>query len=192
MHSAIALFTTIAFVSSACAPLSAPARDATSAPPVTGVTASSPDSAPPAAARPPVAYAASETQPVPEPTPATTKVPNDARGDEAMPRALGWFSVGLGVSSAIVAVGTSIMMVSEASTRGNDCSGKLCSSAGITANNQLQGLAGWNAASYVVAAAGIGIGAYLLITNPANAEKQTAIGVAPTSSGAGLVLRSTF
>jgi hypothetical protein len=182
MHSAIVLLTTTALLS-ATLPAAAEGPAPTAA-------------APTPAVRPVLAYAAPDSappvQPTPEPTPTTGKVPDDARGSDAMPRAIGWFTLGLGISSAVVAAGTSIMMLQQASIRNGDCDGKLCSAAGVNANNQLQGLAGWNAASYIVAAAGIGIGAFLLITNPANGEKQTAIGVSPTNSGAGLVLRSTF
>jgi hypothetical protein len=81
------------------------------------------------------------------------------------------------------------MMLSDASTRSNDCTAaKACSAAGVNANAQLQQLGPWNAATYVASVLGIGIGAFLLITNPSNGEKQTAIGVSPN----GVLLRGTF
>jgi hypothetical protein len=106
-----------------------------------------------------------------------------------MPRTIGWFSLTLGLASATVAVGTSIMMLSDLSTRNSDCNAaKMCSASGVNANNQISQLAGWNTATYVVAAAGIGIGAFLLLTNPKHGETETAVGVTPN----GVLLRGTF
>ncbi|MGO9711369.1 MAG: hypothetical protein ACLQBL_21075, partial [Polyangiaceae bacterium] len=151
-----------------------------------------------------------DAAPAPPPPPAAspaatpeTKAPDsEAHGSDALPRAMGWFSLSFGIASAAVAIGTSIMMVNYASQRSSDCNAeKLCSAAGLNANAQLQGLQDWNLASYIAAAAGIGIGAFLILTNPADGDKrdksekkdtQTAIGVSPTGSGASLVLRGTF
>jgi hypothetical protein len=110
-----------------------------------------------------------------------------------MPRTIGWFSIGIGASAALIAIGTSIMMLNQLSIRNSDCNAqKLCTADGLTANSQLQGLGGWNTGSYVVAAVGLALGAYLVITNPAKSKDETAIGVSPTNSGAAFSLRSTF
>jgi hypothetical protein len=110
-----------------------------------------------------------------------------------MTRAYGWFSIAIGTVGLGVAATTSGMMLHQKSTRDADCdAAKVCSQDGINANTQLAALSGWNAGSFVVAAAGLGIGAFLLLTSSADGDKQTAIGVAPTGSGAGLDLRGSF
>jgi hypothetical protein len=202
MYRAIALLTTTALFTAACAPPVAPARD------VTALASPTPRAATPAPAHLAVEVA-DTTAPAVAPTPApaaqdpaasqpaasaTTEgsgsSPSDeAHGSDAMPRTIGWFSVGFGVASGAVAIGTSVMMLNDASTRSNDCNAaKQCSSAGLNANTQLGQLGAWNAVTYATAALGIGIGAFLLITNPANGEKQTALGVTPN----GVLLRGTF
>ncbi len=198
MHRTISVLTAVALLSAGCAPRSTPARDATSLDAASPPTLSSAhlvlaDAAP----APPPPPAAS-----PAATPETKAPDSEAHGSDALPRAMGWFSLSFGIASAAVAIGTSIMMVNYASQRSSDCNAeKLCSAAGLNANAQLQGLQDWNLASYIAAAAGIGIGAFLILTNPADGDKrdksekkdtQTAIGVSPTGSGASLVLRGTF
>jgi hypothetical protein len=130
------------------------------------------------------------------PAPAASKSapPASIEGESSgTARGLGWFSVGLGTLGAGVALTTSVMMLHQKSVRDSGCNAaKVCTEAGLTANDQISSLSGWNAGAYAVALVGIGVGAFLLITNPADSEKQTAIGVAPTGSGAGLQLRSTF
>jgi hypothetical protein len=110
-----------------------------------------------------------------------------------MARAYGWFSVAIGTLGLGVAATTSAMMLHQKSVRDADCNAaKLCSQDGINANTQLAALSGWNTGSFIVAAAGLGVGAFLLITSSADGDKQTAIGVAPTGSGAGLDLKGSF
>jgi hypothetical protein len=84
-------------------------------------------------------------------------------------------------------------MLHQKSKRDADCdAAKVCSQDGINANTQLAALSGWNAGSFIVAAAGLGVGAFLLLTSSVEGDKQTAIGVAPTGSGAGLNLKGSF
>ncbi len=114
----------------------------------------------------------------------------------ATARGMGWFSVAVGTLGAGVALTTSLLYLHKKSERDDDCNAaKVCSQDGLNANSQLPALGGWNVGAFAVAAVGLGVGAFLVITNPAGGtggEKQTAIGVAPTGSGAGLNLRSTF
>jgi hypothetical protein len=184
MRPAITLLTTFAFISAGCAPRSAPLRDASS---VRLESADVPAPPPNPPSSPPPQTTLEDAAPPPRP------VRDEARGSQAMPRAMGWFSLSFGVAAALVATGTSIMILNQTSIRNADCNAeKLCSAAGLTANQQLQGLDGWNAASYLAAAVGIGVGAVLILTSPAKSKDETAIGVSPTSSGAAFTLRSTF
>ena len=84
-------------------------------------------------------------------------------------------------------------MLYDNSVRSDECNAqKICSPRGIDANSRLDALAPWNAAAWAVAVVGIGAGAYLILSNPPESQKTTAIGVGPDGSGMGLNLRSTF
>jgi hypothetical protein len=192
MHRALtfltATVTATAFLSAGCA----------------GATAGAPPRAPSNVQEAPVSEsdgppAASPSETAPNGADATTEEPSkthpvsdEAHGAAALPRAMGWFSLAFGASAGIVAIGTSFMMLHQHDLRNADCnSAKVCSQDGIDANNQLGGLAGWNVASYVTAAVGIGVGTILLVTT-AKTKKETALEVSPANSGAALQLRGTF
>lgn len=105
----------------------------------------------------------------------------------------GWILVGIGGASALIAVGTSIFMLHDKSVRDDNCdANKVCSSAGLSANNELGQLVGWNIGAWAVAAVGLGVGAFLVLTNPSDKEMGTQVGVGQTGSGTGFLLRSTF
>jgi hypothetical protein len=125
--------------------------------------------------------------------PSTTTPHLPLRSDASVPRAFGWVSVAVGAQAAVIAITTSFMMLYENGVRSDECnSQKICSPRGIDANSRIDALAGWNAASWAVAVVGIGAGAYLILSNPPESQKTTAIGVGPDGSGMGLNLRSTF
>ncbi len=108
-------------------------------------------------------------------------------------RTLGWISVAVGAEAAVAAVATSFMMLHDKSVRDADCNArKVCSSDGYAANAALDALSWWNVGAYGIAAAGLGIGAVLLLANRADSGGSTAIVVAPNAGGAGLSARGTF
>jgi len=123
--------------------------------------------------------------------PASAETP-DQRHSRHAGRRLGWISIGVGTAGGLIALGTSILMLEDNSTRNSNCTNKACNTAGFTANGQLSDLGPWNLGAWVVAAAGLGAGAYLLLTNPSDSSQQTQVGVGPTGSGTGLLLRSSF
>jgi hypothetical protein len=84
------------------------------------------------------------------------------------------------------------MMLHDKSVRDSQCNGNVCSQAGLDANAQLSALAGWNAGAWAVAAVGVGVGAFLVISNPSTGAPKTAVGIAPNGSGVGLDVRSRF
>jgi hypothetical protein len=115
------------------------------------------------------------------------------RADASLPRAFGWVSVAVGAQAAIVAVTTSVLMLTANGVRSSECNGQnVCSSRGLDANGRIDALAPWNAGAWAVAVVGVGVGAYLILSNPPETQKTTAIGVGPDGSGMGLNLRSTF
>ncbi len=146
----------------------------------------------------PVVAEAVPAQSAPPPTP----TPADARGEEKAPRgsgtsehaarqtnrALGWVALSIGAEAAVVAGITSFMMLHYDDQRNSDCSNKVCTPDGLNANTQISQLAGWNAAAYVVAAAGLGAGIFLLVTNPSDKSLGTEVGVSP----GGVALRGSF
>jgi hypothetical protein len=108
-------------------------------------------------------------------------------------RTLGWIGISVGAEAAIVAVGTSALLLHEKQVRDADCNARrICSSAGVDANGTIGTLVGWNTAAWVVTAAGLAAGGILLAISWRDAQRTTAITVAPTGSGVGLGVRSSF
>lgn len=109
-------------------------------------------------------------------------------------RTLGWISVAVGAEAAVAAVATSFMMLHDKSVRDADCNAKkVCSADGYAANAALDALSWWNVGAYGIAAAGLGIGAVLLLANRADSSgRSMAIVVAPNAGGAGLSARGRF
>ena len=107
-------------------------------------------------------------------------------------RALGWVVLSVGAEAAVVATITSFMMLHQNGIRSDDCVDKVCSAAGLSANETLHNLEWWNAGAWVVTLAGVGVGAILLWTNPTDAALHAEVGIAPTGSGSSLLLRGAF
>ncbi len=128
----------------------------------------------------------------PAPPPSTKRETPQEREDRQLGRTWGWVAVSIGASAGVLAIGTSILMLEDSSTRSSNCNGKVCNASGLTANSQLNDLGPWNTAFWVVGVAGLGIGAYLLLTHPTDEAMGVKIGVSPTTSGANFELRSSF
>jgi hypothetical protein len=177
------------------APAPAPANTTTA--PATPITpAPAPDSVPvvPGAPTPPDYGAPPPVEATPSAPPSSTKSEtSEQREDRQLGRTWGWAAVSFGASAGVLAIGTSILMLEDSSTRSSNCNAqKVCNASGLTANGQLQDLGPWNAALWVVGVAGLGVGAFLLITHPTDRATGTQVGVAPNGSGASFELRSSF
>jgi hypothetical protein len=107
-------------------------------------------------------------------------------------RALGWVFVAVGAEAAVVATITSFVMLHQSRVRSDDCVDKLCSPAGLSANETLHNLEWWNAGAWAVAAVGGSVGAIVLWTNPRDAALHAEVGIAPARSGSGLLFRGAF
>jgi hypothetical protein len=114
-------------------------------------------------------------------------------------RNAGWASIAIGGSAAVFAIGSSIIMLHDASNRSAGCNAaKECTSAGLGANAAVGNNVVTNVALWTLAVTGLGIGTFFVLTNPKvrteTGEKtgNTGIGVAPNGSGASLVLRGSF
>jgi len=125
----------------------------------------------------------------------TAAAPADAENesDPTVARGFGWLGIAVGAEGAIAATATSIAILDYKSTRDSGCNAqKVCSADGLNANGQIASLVGWNAGSWVVAAAGLGIGSYLLLTHPLEKTRPLAITLAPSGTTAGLGLGGSF
>lgn len=109
-------------------------------------------------------------------------------------RVAGWASLAIGSVGLAVALTTSYIMLHDQSVRSSDCPNKVCGSDGFSANTELQTLTVPNVGAWVVAAVGLGVGAFLVLSNPAPKKDSGsfAIGVTPNRSGMGLNLQRTF
>jgi hypothetical protein len=172
--------------------------------------ASQPAVAPPKVSAVPVQSADVSTQ-----TPANAPAPTDtyptseealanmppANAREPLPshdsidtrRAVGWTFVGVGVLGLAAALGTSGLMLHDESVRSSNCdAAKVCNSDGASANSQIGSLAGWNVATWIVGVAGVGVGAFLLLTDSNEHDRQVSVGVTPNGGGASMALKGTF
>jgi hypothetical protein len=105
-----------------------------------------------------------------------------------MNRVWGWVSLAAGVQGAGLAAVTSFMMLHQNSIRNADCTDKACTTTGLNANREIDSLAPWNAGAWIVGVAGVGIGAFLLLSNPSDKELGVQVGVSP----GGAILRGAF
>jgi hypothetical protein len=117
----------------------------------------------------------------------------EEREARALGRTWGWVLVGMGATAGTIAMGTSVLMLHDRSVRDAECNrDKACSASGLDANSQLRDLSGWNTGSWIVGAAGLGVGAYLLLTQRTDRGASTQIGVSPNVGGANLKIRAAF
>jgi hypothetical protein len=128
--------------------------------------------------------AGGETSPEPE--------PKNEHASRQMHRVWGWAALSVGADGALLATVTSFMMLHQNSVRNADCVNKVCSPDGIAANGKLGDMAGWNALGWGLAVVGVSAGAFLLLTNPSDKSLGTQVGVGPTASGSGLLLKGSF
>lgn len=99
----------------------------------------------------------------------------------------------MGGEAAIIAITTSSMILYEKDARDAACSAqKVCSQKGVDANATLDTLLAWNATSWIVAAAGLGLGTVLLLTNPKDSARRVALTVTPSPGGGAIALTGQF
>src|SRR5580658_405168 len=107
-------------------------------------------------------------------------------------RDFGWVGLGIGADAALVALGTSLVILNDKSVRDGNCNAeKVCSPAGLNANGDIGTLTGWNTGAWIVTALGLGIGGVLVLSDHAGSAQRAAITV-NVGSGAGLGVESSF
>jgi len=196
--SALALATALA-----CAACSGPsgARQPVSAPSNDGeATTKAADASARAGAEAAAEAPAPEDRPHEEPPPASAETRRKGT------RTIGWVALAIGAEATAVAIGTSVLMLHAKGSRNDGCDAqKRCNDSGYDSNDQLKSLGPWNAGAWIVGAAGLGIGTWIILaTSPSKAsseksekpsdknEARAAVSVSPSASGLGLQLRSTF
>ena len=131
--------------------------------------------------------------PTQAPEASSSPAPSSRPSRDRSARTYGWVSLSVGVEATVVALVTSGMMLHEKNVRDGHCNAqKVCSIEGANANTSLSQLGWWNAAALVVAAAGLGVGGYLLWSHPTEGRVSTGVAVGPVGTGVGLGLRSAF
>jgi hypothetical protein len=126
----------------------------------------------------------------PPPPPKPSPPPAEHRGSQTA-RTIGWISLGIGAEASIVALATSVVILNDLSARSNGCNAeKVCTVGGFGANAQLGSLSGWNAGAWALAIAGVGVGTYLVLTNPPHRRVQ--VGVGTTGTSVALSLQGSF
>lgn len=137
-----------------------------------------------------------EAEPASEPSAGQATVPDPIAPMDPSSRTvrtLGWIGISVGAEAALVVIGTSAMLLHEKQVRDEGCNAqRVCSSQGLDANGTIGTLAGWNTGAWLVSVAGLTAGGILLAISWKDAQRTTAITVAPTGSGVGLGLRSSF
>jgi hypothetical protein len=127
--------------------------------------------------------------PPPSP-PRPTPPPFEHRGSQTA-RTIGWISLAIGIEASIVTLATSVVILNDLTARSSGCNAeKVCTMGGFGANEQLRSLSGWNAGAWALAIAGVGVGTYLVLTNPAPRRVEVGVGTAGTS--AALSIRGSF
>lgn len=99
-------------------------------------------------------------------------------------RAVGWGALGLGVAGAAGAAVTGVMALQDKRTADANCPAMACiNQKGLDAASQGKTLVVLNAAAFAIGAAGVGAGAYLILSNPrASAPATLASSVGPSGA----------
>ena len=170
------------------------------------------EAAPVVVAVPPAAApAVSAAQPVPEaPAPApAAEAPRDNLAPSASPAPpsdhdsvgrsstsaspLGYWIGGAGAVSLAVGLGAGAMVFSKKSTQNDHCdAAKVCDQEGLDAASSARTFATVSTVASVVGLAGIGVGAYLLLTRSEPGQPQATLHVAPVAGGAAIAFTRGF
>ena len=126
----------------------------------------------------------------PSPETATATPSRQASGSNGT-RTLGWTLAGVGLASLVVGGVTGVMTLDRASTVKEHCDGDLaCDPEGSSAASSGQTLSLVSTITVIAGVAGLGAGAFLLLTAPPKKTASTTIGPGPGSLG--LVMRRSF
>jgi hypothetical protein len=104
-------------------------------------------------------------------------------------RTAAYIAFGVGGAGLVVGTVTGLLVLSKKSTMEANCDDDFaCNSAGLDAASAGQTFSTISTLSFIAAAAGAGVGAYLLLSS----DSDTALGVVPSARGAALEMRHRF
>jgi len=118
-----------------------------------------------------------------EPSGGDASSPIGAKGGSSR-STVGWVVGGVGLAGLVVGSVTGAMLLGKKKTVDDNCNAdKLCTQAGTDAAESGRSLAPWTTAGLIVGVAGIGVGAYLVLTSDSGNGTQTAISASPVAGG---------
>lgn len=122
---------------------------------------------------------------LPKPPPSVTREPTPSAPT------LGYVLGGVGIAGLATGIATGLLISDRQQLVDDNCKGDLCNQTGLDAASEGQTLLIANAAAWVVGIAGLGAGAYLVLSHDSGGPSQS-VGIASVSGGAGLSLRGKF
>lgn len=109
------------------------------------------------------------------------------------PRTLGWVLAGAGVASVGTAAITGLVLVDYKSTVESDCPNRSCrTQEGLDAASTARTLTNVNTAAWIAGGAGLGLGAYLLLTTSSDDRRTTAVAPSVSHDGFAVWCRGSF
>jgi hypothetical protein len=130
------------------------------------------------------------TQPVADPI-AVTPEPLPVE-DRSGRRTAGIVVGGVGIAGLGISMATGAMAIEKKKDMGDGCSADGCTDAGLEAADDGKTIAGISTVSFVVGAAAVGVGTYLIVSSRKKPDRVSRIGVRSTPGGAALVWGGTL
>jgi hypothetical protein len=117
----------------------------------------------------------------------------DGSAEGSTKRTAGYVALGAGGLGLVVGTVTGILVLTNKSTMESHCDQNFaCDSEGLDAASAGQTFSTISTVSFVVAAAGAGLGAYLLLSDDADEGSRTGLAFTPSANGAEVTVRHEF
>mgnify|MGYP003778339853 CR=1 FL=1 len=122
-----------------------------------------------------------------EPTAAGESVAADTAPQGSSRATWGWVIGGVGLAGLVAGSVTGFMVLDKKKTVDANCdSNKLCTPAGTDAADSGKALAPWTTAGLLAGVAGVGLGAYLILSSDTASGRQAVLRASPVAGGAQL------
>ncbi|MEP7053559.1 MAG: hypothetical protein ABJB12_24565 [Pseudomonadota bacterium] len=132
-----------------------------------------------------------QVQPAAVPLPSST--PRESSSGRAGTRTLGFALGGVGIGGVSVGAVAGVLMLGQKNAVNDECHpDKSCTKAGLAAAHSAHTLQAVSNVGWVVGAAALGAGAYLLLTSNTRDKPSTTLALAPTPTGGQLSLNRSW
>lgn len=127
-----------------------------------------------------------------------TETDDDRRSDarrsgHSTKRAAAYVALGAGGVGIVLGTITGIVVINKKSTMESHCDGAFaCDDTGLDAASSGETFSTISTVTFLVGAAGLGVGAYLLLSDDSQDQSTAAIGFVPTANGADIVVQRRF